>query len=605
MKYDAKELVAFQGELETLGIDSDTLLLPPDQTLRAEEYRTMVTSRALRNLPELAVGEERDAEKTPDLLHLSVLGEGGMGIVRLANQLALDREVAVKTTRGEVSPAAAKILLQEAYVTGYLEHPNIVPIYNVGRTPGGAPLIVMKRIEGISWKQLVFDAPEGRELELKDHLEILLTVCDALRFAHSRGVIHRDIKLDNVMIGPFNEIYLLDWGIAVSLREDRPLLPRLEESAGLCGTPNYMAPEMARQEMDQQDERTDVYLLGATLHHLLTGQPRHRGERLLEVLFCADRSDPVDYGEGVPEELAAIVNRACARERQDRFPSVEAFQQAIAGHLAHRDSMALAEVAEGRVHDLETLLSGEEREPAAVHDLFGECRFAFQQALRMWPENQEARRGLARALSLMVVYHVSVENLEAAQAALAELEESSHAPEELQQEVQRLAAELETRDAELGRLQRMERAIDPGRTHRGRSLLALFLGIFWGISTLWSALRVYEEELTEMEQLTSLMHSGVRNIVIVLLVVIIFRRSLVTNRANAVLTLALVVTVACVTYLRFMAWRLGGDPVLAHITDPVLYALALFCTGLMLDRRISYMASFFAVAAVVGSFVPQ
>jgi hypothetical protein len=157
---------------------------------------------------------------------IETIGQGGMGVVRLAEQVALGRRVAVKTLRPDrKSDQAAIDLLREAWVTGAVDHPNVVPVHDIGLDEDGSPVIVLKRIDGHSWAELMHDADRVRERFRVDdlltwNLEILIQVLFALRFAHSRGIVHRDLKPDNVMIGDFGEVYLLDWGIALSLRDD-------------------------------------------------------------------------------------------------------------------------------------------------------------------------------------------------------------------------------------------------------------------------------------------------------------------------------------------------------------------------------------------------
>ena len=170
-------------------------------------------------------------------------------------------------------------------MTGMLEHPNIVPVHFVELGSDGAPLVVMKRVAGTEWNKLIDRADEvkrrfGTTDLLTWNLDILMSVLDALRFAHHRGVIHRDVKPSNVMIGDFGEVYLLDWGIAVSLRDDPSgRLPTLSSRPELAGTPAYLAPEMrGRPGSPRQSERTDVYLAGAVLYEIVTGAPPHRGD---------------------------------------------------------------------------------------------------------------------------------------------------------------------------------------------------------------------------------------------------------------------------------------------------------------------------------------
>jgi len=202
------------------------------------------------------------------------LGEGGMAVVYVAVQTALGREVAVKTARdGDLD--AARALVDEARITGALEHPNIVPVHDVGRDDQGRPLIVLKRIEGTPWSETIATA------KLEWNLEQLVHVCRAVAFAHSRGILHRDLKPANVMVGEFGETYVLDWGIA---------LPVDSHNDEVAGTLAYMAPEMLAAEV--LTVRADVYLLGATLYEIVAGEPPHVAPSITASMLSIARSQP-------------------------------------------------------------------------------------------------------------------------------------------------------------------------------------------------------------------------------------------------------------------------------------------------------------------------
>ena len=162
------------------------------------------------------------------------LGQGGMGVVLAARQASVNRSVALK----KISPAHATDpesrlkFLTEAVVTGDLEHPNIVPIYDVGKDESGLLFYSMKHVKGTPWDQVI------TQRSITENLEILMKVADAVAFAHSRNVVHRDLKPENVMLGDYGEVLVMDWGLAIKL--DSPAA----KSAGLGGTPAYMAPEM-------------------------------------------------------------------------------------------------------------------------------------------------------------------------------------------------------------------------------------------------------------------------------------------------------------------------------------------------------------------------
>lgn len=372
-------------------------------TLDASHAETIAAPSAAttRSWPRLSVdlrgsvdGREERPPAAPgahDLEVREVLGEGGMGRVFVAHQRSIGREVAVKTARDGADPAAASAILEEGRVTGQLEHPGIVPVHALGVDESGRPVMVMKRVEGVSWRALAEDAShpgwegwEGDERErLPGHLQILVSLCNALSFAHSRGVVHRDVKLDNVLIGRFGDVYLADWGVAGRVGESE---------ARLCGTPGYMAPEMVRG--GRIDERTDVYLLGATLHELLTGTMRHARPTALGALTASCLSEAFEYAPTVPTELAALANAACSLDPEDRPAGAKAFRDALTRHLGHREAARLAADAMERFAQLEALLASEsadEEQRRAIDRLTAEVRYGLDRALERWPDNAPAR----------------------------------------------------------------------------------------------------------------------------------------------------------------------------------------------------------------------
>ncbi len=494
-RVEADEDSASAGSIEeldtvwdTLGIrsadlipDSGGTITPPCAAGGPERLPT------LASLPTLVT--KSDGATTPELDMGQTLGQGGMGVVRQARQLPLDREVAVKALAPTYeSPEAAQILLQEARITGSLEHPNIIPIHVLGRDSRDAPMFVMKRVDGVAWTEVIKDpehdamAARQREDPLEFHLEVLMQVCNAVHFAHSKGILHRDLKPDNVMIGPFGEVYVLDWGIAVSLAEDPgPNLRRARDLREVVGTPGYMAPEMAGGDGALLSERTDVFLLGAMLHECITGTRRHPGTTPRVALLNAYACPAHEYGPEVPAELAAICNRATARDPAARHASAEALRVALADFLRHRHSAALAREAAERLAQLRALLRPppEERHLAldsTAHALFTECRFGFQHALGTWPENQPARDGLRSALELMISHQLDDGDPRAASTLMAELEQP---PADL---VARLA-ELERREEEerrrVERLRQMEQDLDPSVGLRTRAFMMLSLAVLY------------------------------------------------------------------------------------------------------------------------------
>ncbi len=386
-----------------------------------------------RPLPTVVLAGEGDPDVHADFAVEGLLGEGGMGRVDLAVQLVFGRNVALKRVRPDRRCAPAfEALSHEAAVSGTLDHPNIVPAYAFGQTPSGDPVLVLKRVEGVPWSTLIHNdshpAWEGRaDDRLGFHLEVMRQVCNAIESAHRRGVLHRDIKPDNVMVGSLGEVYVLDWGIAVLLSEER--------SSELAGTASYMAPEMLLGSATVTP-RTDVYLLGATLHEVLTRTHRHAGANIWEVLHQVYESKPVVYDATIPRELSAICQRATGKDPEARFPSALAMREAIDVFLHHRGSLELCAEGERRLGELHEALAACEAlgkvdevdggdielASARVRKVAAEADFAFRQALKGWPDSEEAAAGRRRTLERMAEFELSQHNAPGARALLAELD---------------------------------------------------------------------------------------------------------------------------------------------------------------------------------------
>lgn len=409
------------------------------------------------------------------------LGEGGMGVVHLAEQVALGRKVAVKTLReGHRDGDAVLKLLREAWITGALEHPNVVPVYDVGVDASGGPLIVLKRIEGVAWSDVVQDDAEiarrfGATDALEWNLRILAQVCNAVHFAHARGVLHRDLKPDNVMIGGFGEVYVLDWGIAVALRDDMGgRFPLAKHADDLAGTPIYMAPEMLGGGASRLSERTDVYLLGAILHEIVAGRAPHEGNSMEAIVSSIVLSEP-KLPSHVPEDLARVVRRAMAHDPDERYASAEEVRLAIEGYLRHRGSMRLAEAATRSLSTLRARIAdGSQRR--VLYNLLGECRFGYRAALVESSRNDEAKHGLRDALLAMAEWELAQHEPESAALLLHELDP---APPELLARVEIAMREKEAERARIAQLERMGQQLDKTPGSLTRTFITAILGVFW------------------------------------------------------------------------------------------------------------------------------
>lgn len=290
-----------------------------------------------------------------------VLGRGGMATVYEGTQPSLARRVAVKVPIGDTDERQIAAMVAEAMVTAHLEHPGIVPVHALEADADGTLRLVIKRIEGRSWASMLDALPGGGcpADRLPEHLRIWLKIGEALSFAHSRGVVHRDVKPENVMVGAFGEVYLLDWGIAAAFSPTAPgHIPRLNRDNAAAGTPAYMAPEQAIGDAPAQGPATDVFLLGATLYRLLSGRPPHGGGAVSAVRAAAagDRIPPLP--DRVDPELARICVRALDRDPAARPGSVSDLTEAVERWLELRPARRVLEEIEQRVAALERSAAG-------------------------------------------------------------------------------------------------------------------------------------------------------------------------------------------------------------------------------------------------------
>ncbi|TWU05297.1 Serine/threonine-protein kinase PknD [Symmachiella macrocystis] len=312
---------------------------------------------------------------------LGILGKGGMGVVYEARQTSIDRSVAVKML-GEKTKSGAQNqqkFLAEAVVTGELDHPNVVPIYDVGVNDRGSLFYSMKKVQGTPWSKVIKDNSQA------ENLDILLRVADAVAFAHSRGIVHRDLKPDNVMLGEFGEVLVMDWGLAQPTESFRKK-NTVANIRSLGGTPSYMAPEMVLGPVEAIGPASDTYLLGAILYEILTGKPPHTASNVSQALVYAGKNVVKPPKE--TNELTEIAMRAMETDPEDRYPSVRDFQHDIREYQSHIESVALSGFADDYL-----------RKSRETHEYEGFSRalFAFEEASSLWAGNTSAQRGAAAA----------------------------------------------------------------------------------------------------------------------------------------------------------------------------------------------------------------
>jgi hypothetical protein len=267
------------------------------------------------------------------------IARGGIGRILRARDLRLDRVVALKELHRD-DPAVVERFLREIRITAQLQHPNIIPLHEAGRWPNGQPFYAMKLVDGKTFARALAEATGlvGRLLLLP----VLVDVAEALAYAHGQGIMHRDLKPANVLVGPFGETVVIDWGLAKHVDELDARLGALIAGGGgyettigvVIGTPAYMPPEQARGR--PVDLRADVYALGAMLYHLVAGRSPYADDDGDDILKRVRDTAPAPLSRVVPDaprDLVAIANKAMARDPDARYPTAREMAEELRSYL--------------------------------------------------------------------------------------------------------------------------------------------------------------------------------------------------------------------------------------------------------------------------------
>lgn len=540
-------------------------------------------------LAALAGGLERGFVPGPEL------GRGGVGVVRLARHVLLDRDVALKSINPTAHhKSARRNLLREAAATAALDHPNVVPVHDVVVDADGDPHVVLGRVQGRPWLHYLLHPADitprfGARDQLGWHLSVLEQLCSAVHHAHERGILHRDLKPDNVMIGPLGEVYLLDWGLAVRLDDRGPARLRLAASdRRIVGTPRFMAPEMARGDGPALCPATDVYLLGGLLYAVLTGRGPHPGLSIEETLAAVPRFVP-ELPPTTPPRLAALVRRAMAPEPAARFPTAEALRQELITFREQRSAHELAAAASARLRRLEQDLARDPPPPRdALYRSFDEVRFGHQQALRVAPSLREARDGLRAAFSQMIRHELRAGDLRAASVLLDQLEEP---PEEL---VAARAQLISRQESEALRQAREAAERDPRLGQRTRIFVFSAFMLSWAILPMVGWLT--EASLAPAQLL--LTHSIA--VVVVIGLVVWARDSLSRTAINRQVAAWLVVLQITLLAGDVAGAALGMDPLDILTFNQLVFAMLAALAAASIDRRFAWAVPGYLVALVAG-----
>jgi serine/threonine-protein kinase len=321
------------------------------------------------------------SEQIPTPPHLVVsreLARGGMGHVHPAADCNLLRQVALKRLDKSYAtrPFYRDSFIAEAQMTGQLEHPNIVPVHELSIDQNGVPYFTMKLVHGVSFSDWLEERPIGSIDRIEGGIEVLLKICDALAYAHHRGVVHRDLKPANIMVGDFGQVYLMDWGLAKLIRsEPASGAGALMNAKGPVGTPDFMAPEQARGNPAEVDERADIFGVGALLFEILTGQGPYGAERdQRQTLKRAAEGQIVSIDAacepfGVARRIRAIAERATQPDPAKRYATITEMRDAMRAFLHGGMHLPRKTFAPGEI-----IVREGEKGDAAYMIVAGKCR---------------------------------------------------------------------------------------------------------------------------------------------------------------------------------------------------------------------------------------
>ncbi|WP_372365843.1 protein kinase [Candidatus Uabimicrobium sp. HlEnr_7] len=377
----------------------------------------------------------------PSIEHCAIekkINSGGMGVIYKGIQKNLQREIALKA----IQPRMAKHdyqkekFISEAMVTAYLDHPNIIPVYDMGVGDNDELLLTMKLIKGGSWHELLHPFTRSQrekadEYDLIAHLEILQNVCNAIAFAHNKGIVHNDLKPANIMVGEFGEVFVMDWGVAVDITTPRASQVRtlhFEDVEFPMGTPSYMPPELAKGKGKKIGPWTDVYLLGGILYEILMGKSPHKAKDIKASIYLSCNEIP-EFDDDIPQEIREVCAKALEKSIKRRYQNVSDFKKALQDFLQHRESVIISQQSlELLEHCNENIRESQivnktNIERNRIYDDFAKALAGFQQAIKLWSENKDAVSGQFAARFSYATAAIQNRDLGLAEAQALEIED--------------------------------------------------------------------------------------------------------------------------------------------------------------------------------------
>jgi hypothetical protein len=460
----------------------------------------------------------------------------------------------------------------------------------------------MKRLRGSNWAERL-DVTAGDPAQLDAELEVLVQVANAVEYAHQHRVLHRDIKPDNVFLGALGEVVVVDWGLALDLGGAKiGGLPRASRVRAIAGTLQYMAPEMAAGRGEALGVHTDVYLLGATLHHVLTGDPPHtiEDDNVQRLLFRVFTSPPPALPSWVPEELADICRKATATDPANRFPSALAFRDAIVAFRAHRASNLVTLEAGRRLDAACDRAEGASWEDEEAGRLLAQARFGFEQALADWPGNAKAADGRHRALIASALRELELKRPANAAALLDDLDE---VPEALEEKLAALRAEVDAERTHIESLETAAQESDLGQaaTYRRRFGLGFGVAMFLAcVGCEW----IDSVGAAVVDHVRFVVATGAVALAFATPALLMYRR-IYPNAANRrlAMTLGFMLLAQVAVFLGMYAVDVPVRPALAISLVQLAGSIAI--KTFLLDRRVFWTAGVVLLAAAAAALWPS
>ena len=363
----------------------------------------------------------------PNFTVVDSLGVGGMGSVHLANQSFMGREVAVKRSHdAEGKGASFASVIEEGRRFGRLDHPSIPPVHMVGKDSEGHAILVMKRIDGHDLHSMLRNPMHPRWARVEGErtmwlLDLVIQISRALEHAHSRSVLHRDIKTENIMVGDFGQVFLIDWGISVDIENKK----ERTTTKKFIGTPCFAAPEMVIEHRELSVQ-TDVYLLGAMLFEIMTGSVPHNGRSIEEILTKARKAVRPDIPASVPPSLSAIIGKALEPEIEHRYPSVTEFRIAVQQYKSDHFLLSQMRLAEQQIATLRHWLQEEKMDRQTGYNfmtLAHEALAILKTVLRGGVQVQYAKQLVIENLRIQTEYSILAGQFGVARSLIAKLVE--------------------------------------------------------------------------------------------------------------------------------------------------------------------------------------